>query len=304
MFTSVLMIEKPLTSADVEFVTTLHGDEPVSFVVLMQPRGDQATGCCAPSTTWRSASWSEAVREAEEPEGEEARQPAERALDVLARRRCATRAREAVGQVVEDHPLDALQSVVERDRRRRGDRADRSALRGGVLPPGLGLQGAAQGGRAGAQALRAQRSEADGPRPVRPASAAARQPARRAVRARSDRARDRTRETSWHRHPAFPPPWTDRTSSASAAPECRASRRSSRSAGRKVAGSDAKESATAEALRALGATVHIGHAAGHLADDATCVVVSSAIRADNPELAARRRARHPGGAPLATRSPR
>ncbi|UUU30162.1 UDP-N-acetylmuramate--L-alanine ligase [Streptomyces sp. CA-210063] len=55
--------------------------------------------------------------------------------------------------------------------------------------------------------------------------------------------------------------------------------------GAKVAGSDARESETAEALRALGATVHIGHAAEHLADDATCVVVSSAIRADNPELA-------------------
>ncbi|MEU3347742.1 UDP-N-acetylmuramate--L-alanine ligase [Streptomyces sp. NPDC006700] len=55
--------------------------------------------------------------------------------------------------------------------------------------------------------------------------------------------------------------------------------------GAKVAGSDAKESETAEALRALGATVHIGHAAGHLADDASCVVVSSAIREDNPELA-------------------
>ncbi|MFJ6694736.1 UDP-N-acetylmuramate--L-alanine ligase [Streptomyces sp. NPDC091272] len=54
--------------------------------------------------------------------------------------------------------------------------------------------------------------------------------------------------------------------------------------GAKVAGSDAKESATAEALRALGATVHIGHAAGNLADDATSVVVSSAIREDNPEL--------------------
>ncbi|WP_338932339.1 UDP-N-acetylmuramate--L-alanine ligase [Streptomyces netropsis] len=56
--------------------------------------------------------------------------------------------------------------------------------------------------------------------------------------------------------------------------------------GARVAGSDAKDSATAEALRALGATVHIGHAAEHLAEDATCVVVSSAIRADNPELAA------------------
>ncbi|AWK11830.1 UDP-N-acetylmuramate--L-alanine ligase [Streptomyces spongiicola] len=55
--------------------------------------------------------------------------------------------------------------------------------------------------------------------------------------------------------------------------------------GAKVAGSDARESATAEALRAVGATVHIGHAAEHLADDASCVVVSSAIRADNPELA-------------------
>ncbi|GAA2413090.1 UDP-N-acetylmuramate--L-alanine ligase [Streptomyces glaucosporus] len=58
--------------------------------------------------------------------------------------------------------------------------------------------------------------------------------------------------------------------------------------GATVAGSDARESATAEALRALGATVHIGHAAAHLAADATAVVVSSAIREDNPELAAAR----------------
>ncbi|MFF1558618.1 UDP-N-acetylmuramate--L-alanine ligase [Streptomyces sp. NPDC058279] len=55
--------------------------------------------------------------------------------------------------------------------------------------------------------------------------------------------------------------------------------------GGRVAGSDARDSETAQALRAHGVTVHIGHAAGHLADDATCVVVSSAIRADNPELA-------------------
>lgn len=55
--------------------------------------------------------------------------------------------------------------------------------------------------------------------------------------------------------------------------------------GAQVAGSDARDSETAQALRAHGATVHIGHAAGHLAEDATCVVVSSAIRADNPELA-------------------
>ncbi|OEJ93833.1 UDP-N-acetylmuramate--L-alanine ligase [Streptomyces thermolilacinus] len=55
--------------------------------------------------------------------------------------------------------------------------------------------------------------------------------------------------------------------------------------GAKVAGSDARESETAASLRALGATVHIGHAAHHLADDSSCVVVSSAIRPDNPELA-------------------
>ncbi|MFZ3597598.1 UDP-N-acetylmuramate--L-alanine ligase [Streptomyces sp. BH104] len=55
--------------------------------------------------------------------------------------------------------------------------------------------------------------------------------------------------------------------------------------GARVAGSDARESATAQALRELGATVHIGHDAAHLASDATCVVVSSAIREDNPELA-------------------
>ncbi len=53
---------------------------------------------------------------------------------------------------------------------------------------------------------------------------------------------------------------------------------------RVVPSSDAKDSATAQALRALGVTVHIGHAAAHLADDASCVVVSSAIREDNPEL--------------------
>ena len=56
--------------------------------------------------------------------------------------------------------------------------------------------------------------------------------------------------------------------------------------GARVAGSDAKDSETAEALRALGVAVRIGHDARHLAADATCVVVSSAIRAENPELAA------------------
>ncbi|MFF4284931.1 UDP-N-acetylmuramate--L-alanine ligase [Streptomyces sp. NPDC001633] len=68
--------------------------------------------------------------------------------------------------------------------------------------------------------------------------------------------------------------------------------------GARVAGSDAKDSPTAEALRALGVTVHLGHAAEHLAADATSVVVSSAIRPDNPELAAA----HERGIPVVHRS--
>ncbi|WP_406270260.1 UDP-N-acetylmuramate--L-alanine ligase [Actinacidiphila glaucinigra] len=58
--------------------------------------------------------------------------------------------------------------------------------------------------------------------------------------------------------------------------------------GAAVAGSDAKNSGTTDALRELGTTVHIGHSAAHLAQDASCVVVSSAIREDNPELKAAR----------------
>lgn len=58
--------------------------------------------------------------------------------------------------------------------------------------------------------------------------------------------------------------------------------------GLSVSGSDAKESRAVVALRALGATVHVGHDAAHLGDART-VVVSTAIREDNPELAEARR---------------
>ncbi|MFF7652700.1 UDP-N-acetylmuramate--L-alanine ligase [Streptomyces sp. NPDC007983] len=54
--------------------------------------------------------------------------------------------------------------------------------------------------------------------------------------------------------------------------------------GARVAGSDTQDSPIVAALRELGATVHLGHAAGNVAPDATSVVVSSAIRADNLEL--------------------
>jgi UDP-N-acetylmuramate--alanine ligase len=50
-----------------------------------------------------------------------------------------------------------------------------------------------------------------------------------------------------------------------------------------VSGSDAKESVTLTALRALGARVHVGHSADHIGT-ADTVVISTAIRRANPEL--------------------
>jgi UDP-N-acetylmuramate--alanine ligase len=50
-----------------------------------------------------------------------------------------------------------------------------------------------------------------------------------------------------------------------------------------VSGSDAKESRVVDALRALGARCDVGHAAAHVRDVDT-VVVSTAVRADNPEV--------------------
>jgi UDP-N-acetylmuramate--alanine ligase len=53
--------------------------------------------------------------------------------------------------------------------------------------------------------------------------------------------------------------------------------------GMAVTGSDAKESRALEALRALGARCDVGHA-GSQVRDADTVVVSTAVRADNPEV--------------------
>ncbi|WP_214369446.1 UDP-N-acetylmuramate--L-alanine ligase [Pseudonocardia sp. H11422] len=57
-----------------------------------------------------------------------------------------------------------------------------------------------------------------------------------------------------------------------------------------VSGSDAKDSHAVLALRALGARIEVGHDAGHLEllDGPPTVVVSTAIRETNPELAAAR----------------
>jgi nucleotide-binding universal stress UspA family protein len=109
------MIEKPLVPADVELVTTLHGEEPVSFVVLMQPRGDQDRLLRAIDDV-ALGELGRAVREEDRPRdsGDEGAAPAaERALHhSVAELRAA--GAEAVGEVVEDHPVDALRSAVER----------------------------------------------------------------------------------------------------------------------------------------------------------------------------------------------
>ncbi len=112
VFTSVLMIEKPLSSVDVEFVTTLHGDEGVSFIVLMQPRGDQADALLRAIDDIALGELKDAAKEGEELSAKDARRPVELALEHSVR---ALRAAgcEAVGQVVEDHPLDKMKAVVE-----------------------------------------------------------------------------------------------------------------------------------------------------------------------------------------------
>ena len=62
--------------------------------------------------------------------------------------------------------------------------------------------------------------------------------------------------------------------------------------GFEVSGSDLHDSPATQRLRALGARVHIGHDASNVAG-ANAVVVSTAVRPDNPEVAAARSKRIP-----------
>ncbi|MEW5771014.1 MAG: UDP-N-acetylmuramate--L-alanine ligase [Pseudomonadota bacterium] len=62
--------------------------------------------------------------------------------------------------------------------------------------------------------------------------------------------------------------------------------------GYQVSGSDAADNAVTRRLRAMGATVHQGHAEAHM-QGADVVVISSVITEDNPEVRAARAARIP-----------
>ncbi|WP_299540155.1 indole-3-glycerol phosphate synthase [uncultured Streptomyces sp.] len=106
------MIEKPLSPEDVDFVTTLHGEEQISFIVLMQPRGDQADVLLRAIDDVAMGELKEAVREGDLPEGDEARETAAVSLEYSLRALRAAGS-EAVGEVVEEHPLDKLKTVVD-----------------------------------------------------------------------------------------------------------------------------------------------------------------------------------------------
>jgi UDP-N-acetylmuramate--alanine ligase len=62
--------------------------------------------------------------------------------------------------------------------------------------------------------------------------------------------------------------------------------------GYQVSGSDAANNAVTQRLTGMGATVFQGHAAEH-ANDADVLVISSAIKEDNPEVVAAREKRIP-----------
>ena len=62
--------------------------------------------------------------------------------------------------------------------------------------------------------------------------------------------------------------------------------------GFQVSGSDLHDSAVTQRLRALGVKVQIGHDAANVSG-ANAVVVSTAVRADNPEVSAARVKRIP-----------
>jgi hypothetical protein len=112
VITTVLMIEKPLAPVDVQLVTTLHNDEAVSYVVLMQPRGDQERLLRALDDV-ALGELKEATREEEEPKGANALAPAEHSLEHSLRALRDSGA-QATGEVVEREPLERLRAVVQR----------------------------------------------------------------------------------------------------------------------------------------------------------------------------------------------
>ena len=111
MFTTVLLIEKTLSNADLELITTLHGDEKVAFHVLMQPRGTQDELLRAVDDV-AFGYLNRAIHEHDEPQGGVAVSTAAAELEHTLQQLRAAGA-EATGRVVAEHPLQGLTSLVE-----------------------------------------------------------------------------------------------------------------------------------------------------------------------------------------------
>ncbi|MEZ0066964.1 hypothetical protein ABIA32_002977 [Streptacidiphilus sp. MAP12-20] len=112
MFTTVLLIEKALSDADVELVTTLHGDEQIRFHVVMQPRGKQDELLRAIDDV-AFGYLDQAAKEHEEPHGQDALTAADQALQHTLRALRHAGAAEAEGAVVDHNPLDGLKDLVQ-----------------------------------------------------------------------------------------------------------------------------------------------------------------------------------------------
>ncbi|MEZ0089503.1 indole-3-glycerol phosphate synthase [Streptacidiphilus sp. EB129] len=111
MFTTVLLIEKALSEADIELITTLHGDEKVHFHVLMQPRGKQDEFLRAVDDV-AFGYLDRAAHERDEPRGEDAVDAAAAGLEHTLEQ-LRTAGAEANGRVVEQNPLQGLREVVD-----------------------------------------------------------------------------------------------------------------------------------------------------------------------------------------------
>jgi hypothetical protein len=111
VFTTVLLIEKALSDADIELITTLHGDEQVAFHVLMQPRGKQDEFLRAVDDV-AFGYLDRAAHERDEPQGEDAVDAAAAGLGhTLQGLRGAGATAE--GRVVDENPLDDLRALVQ-----------------------------------------------------------------------------------------------------------------------------------------------------------------------------------------------
>ncbi|MBF9071194.1 indole-3-glycerol phosphate synthase [Streptacidiphilus fuscans] len=111
MFTTVLLIEKALSDADADMVTTLHGEEPVSFHVVMQPRGKQDELLRAIDDV-AFGYLEQAAKERDEPHGQDALSAADASLQQTLRLLREHGAAQAEGAVVDHNPLDGLKDLV------------------------------------------------------------------------------------------------------------------------------------------------------------------------------------------------